>query len=135
MNQVKSRIVDRDMSRKCHSKNMEKSTIPFRRSSMSAYHFCAKQNRHIMTGSHFVTYIAESNENLRKCLPANLVQTGSVQRCHLSSYCQIYQTQYMLLTHTDELLCLQLNTAGSRICKLFLGFHVTPPCNFTRCII
>lgn len=67
MNQVKSRTVERDMSRKCHSKNMEKSTIPLRRSSTSPYHFYTKRNKHIVTCSHFITCLAESNEKLTKC--------------------------------------------------------------------
>ena len=58
-------------------------------------------------------YIAESCENLKHLLPANLVQTGSVQLCQFATQSQFYHTQYMFLTNADDLLCLQLHTVRS----------------------
>jgi hypothetical protein len=42
--------------------------------------------------------------------PGNLLQLGLVQLRHISTQSQICNTQYMLLSHADDLLCLQLHT-------------------------
>lgn len=64
-------------------------------------------------------YKAKLNENLRMFLPGNTVQTASVQLCLISTCCQTYYTQYMLPTHADCLLCLQLHT----IVTMFFIWH------------
>ena len=53
------------------------------------------------------------NSNLRNFSPDNLLQLGLVQLYHISAQSQICNTQYMLLTHADDLLCLQLHTVRS----------------------
>jgi hypothetical protein len=40
-----------------------------------------------------------------------------------SNYCVIYQTQYMLVTHADALLCLQHNKVESDLFFNFQSFH------------
>lgn len=64
-------------------------------------------------------YIAESCENLKHLLPANLVQTGSVQLCQFATQSQFYHTQYMFLTDADDLLGLQLHTVGPQFFSHF----------------
>jgi hypothetical protein len=57
--------------------------------------------------------IGKSKENLQNFI-LNLVQNGSVKFCRFSlTYFQFYLMQYMLLSHTDDLLCLQLHTVVS----------------------
>jgi len=56
-------------------------------------------------------YIGES-ENFAFFLPDNLVLMIQYI-CHLCAQSDVSHTQYMLLTHADNLLCLQLHTVGS----------------------
>jgi hypothetical protein len=59
-------------------------------------------------------------------LLSGLVQIGMVELCHFSAQSQIYQTQYMLLTHADALLCLQLHTVVSVFFRLVRFPHDSP---------
>ena len=67
-------------------------------------------------------HIAESCENLKHLLPANLVQTGSLQLYQFATQFHIYHTQYMLLTYADNLLGLQLHTVGTQFFFTLLSF-------------
>ena len=53
------------------------------------------------------------NWNLKHFAPDNLLQLGLVQLHHIWAQSQICNTQYMFLTHADDLLCLQLHTVWS----------------------
>ena len=60
-----------------------------------------------------VTVHCQWSHSIKILLPANLMQTGSVQLYLWSAHHQICHTQYMHLTHADHLLCQQLHTVGS----------------------
>ena len=55
-------------------------------------------------------YDSESRENITHFLPVTLIQIGSVQYSLSVCKSHIYRTQYVLVTHADDLLCLQLHT-------------------------
>jgi hypothetical protein len=71
--------------------------------------------------------------NMLIILAANLLQTYSVQLCHFVTYCLIHNTQYMLATHAEDLLCLQLHTALAQTVCAILTFSLdTPSCSLSK---
>jgi len=54
---------------------------------------------------------------------SGLLQIGMVEHCNFSAHSQIYHTERMLLTHADDLLCLQLNTV-----EFSYTVHTSNPC-------
>jgi hypothetical protein len=77
------------------------------------YNFCLVRISSALTWTFRLNYADELNENIRNLLLINLMSTELVKLCKFLTHSRIYYTQYTLLAHADDLLCLQLHTVGS----------------------
>jgi len=71
-------------------------------------------------------YISQSTEYTEITVSSKFSADSSVQCGHSPTQSHISHPQYILLTYTDQLLCLQLKTEGT---SFFAHFSLTVECS------